>query len=237
MGNWVYYDRTGQRFNSWTIVRRSGTVYIEGKAVPLWECRCDCGTVRHMASNRIGPGMSGSCGCSVSLKFKERYAREALRFIEENEIEWLGGEVPEDVAAAIAAAGYVPEGYKRCGHCGKVLPLEKFTHNRNRPDGYGYECRECRRRYNDRVRPHKADIAKARFFGRHSFPGSGRPLPCPVRYANEHADDWMFGDTLSGIRPIFKGWRALGEMKRSQVPAEVEVDEEIDAADFYAAAK
>ncbi len=236
MGDRQYYDRTGQRFNSWTIVRRSGTVYIEGKAVPLWECRCDCGTVRHIASNRIGPGMSGSCGCSVSQKFKERYAREAVRFIEEHEIEWLGGGAPEDVSSALAAAGDVPEGYKRCGRCGKVLPLELFTHNRNRPDGYGYECRECRRRYNDMTRPHKAAAAKARLFRRHSFPGSGRPLPCPPRYANEHADDWMFGDQLCGLRPIFKGWRALGEFKRAQVPAEVEAEEEA-AADFYAAAK
>lgn len=237
MGNIGYLDRAGQRYGGWTVVRRSGTVYIDGKAVPLWECRCDCGTVRHIASNRIGPGMSNSCGCSVSQKFKERYAREALRFVEEHEIEWLGGEVPENVAAA----GDVPEGYKRCGRCGHVLPLEMFGSDRSRKDGKAYWCKTCYCGWDkeQRRRAKEAGLAFARAPRRSIIVGIGRPLPCPARYANEHADDWMFGDHICGLRPIFEDWRALGGTKRSQVPPEVEVeaDEEVEAVDFYAAAK
>ncbi len=205
-------DRTGQRFNSWTVVKKIGSVHCYGRWEPLWECRCACGNVRQVPSHRVGPGMSDCCGCSKGPVFKARYDREGMRFVATHEVEWMEGCGP------LSGAGHgsgEPDGFKRCGRCGRVLPLSAFTHNRNRPGGYGYECKECRKRYNDSVRLHKADMKKASLFRRFSFPGSGRPLPCPERFAHEHADDWMFGDTLSTLRPVFKDWKALGEAKRA----------------------
>ena len=58
-------DLTGQRFGRWTVLKR-GENYVtldeSGKHAQWW-CRCDCGTVRLVASASLRRGRSTSCGC------------------------------------------------------------------------------------------------------------------------------------------------------------------------------
>lgn len=57
-------DLTGQRFGRWTVLYRDGTyVGIEGNTVPLWYCRCDCGTEKRVSGRNLREGSSLSCGC------------------------------------------------------------------------------------------------------------------------------------------------------------------------------
>lgn len=41
----------------------------------------------------------------------------------------------------------VPTGYKKCGGCGQVLPVEKFNKNNSRGDGLQFWCKDCQREY------------------------------------------------------------------------------------------
>lgn len=60
-------DLTGQRFGRWTVIRRKGSrIYGEpgaSSSFPLWECRCDCGTVALVLGENLKSGRSRSCGC------------------------------------------------------------------------------------------------------------------------------------------------------------------------------
>lgn len=61
-------DITGRRFGRWTVIKDSGQRI---KTRVLWECHCDCGTVKLMPSNHLLKGRSLSCGClrnELSLK-------------------------------------------------------------------------------------------------------------------------------------------------------------------------
>lgn len=51
-------DLTGMRFGRWTVLRYAG--YNKGS---LWECRCDCGKIKNVRSDRLRYGKSTSCGC------------------------------------------------------------------------------------------------------------------------------------------------------------------------------
>lgn len=49
-------DLTGQRFGSWTVLERDGTVHPT-----RWICKCDCGTIRSVSLPALRNG-STSCG-------------------------------------------------------------------------------------------------------------------------------------------------------------------------------
>lgn len=51
-------DITGQRFGRWLVV-----AFNRSAAAPLWDCRCDCGTVRVVSGDSLRRGRSQSCGC------------------------------------------------------------------------------------------------------------------------------------------------------------------------------
>lgn len=53
-----FLDLTGMRFGRWTVLRYVG--YNKGS---LWECRCDCGKIKNVRSDRLRYGKSTSCGC------------------------------------------------------------------------------------------------------------------------------------------------------------------------------
>lgn len=52
-------DLTGQRFGSWTVIKRGKNV----KGRVYWICECDCGTVRSVFGDSLKSGKSTSCGC------------------------------------------------------------------------------------------------------------------------------------------------------------------------------
>lgn len=60
-------DLTGQTFANWTVLRRGGTRVIRKErttaTIPLWVCRCSCGTERELIRTVLVRGKSKSCGC------------------------------------------------------------------------------------------------------------------------------------------------------------------------------
>lgn len=53
-------DLTGRRFGRWLVIKR---VENAKDGHLMWECICDCGTVRNQNGNMIKNGGSKSCGC------------------------------------------------------------------------------------------------------------------------------------------------------------------------------
>lgn len=51
-------DITGEKFERLTAIR---PVYKNGKR--MWECRCDCGTVKNFTLQDLKSGRVKSCGC------------------------------------------------------------------------------------------------------------------------------------------------------------------------------
>ena len=37
----------------------------------------------------------------------------------------------------------IPDGMKRCSHCGKILPVSEFRKHKGSPDGLQYACKTC----------------------------------------------------------------------------------------------
>lgn len=68
MGKFI--DLEGQRFGNWTVLSRAEN---KGNA-SMWNCICDCGTVRAVSSANLRNGRTLSCGCN-SLKHGKRSTR------------------------------------------------------------------------------------------------------------------------------------------------------------------
>jgi hypothetical protein len=52
-------DLSGQTFGHWTVIKR---VLLSSKKA-MWQCRCECGTVRSVAGHSLTAGGTRSCGC------------------------------------------------------------------------------------------------------------------------------------------------------------------------------
>lgn len=65
-------DLVGQRFGRLVVLRRSELK--SGGKNAMWECRCDCGTVKAIAHGSLRNGVSTSCGC-----FRREHAGDAIR--------------------------------------------------------------------------------------------------------------------------------------------------------------
>ena len=59
MNGTLGFDMVGKRFGTWTVIRRGK----KRKGVTLWECRCDCGTVRQICGWTLRNGKA-SAKCS-----------------------------------------------------------------------------------------------------------------------------------------------------------------------------
>lgn len=57
-----FIDRTGVRFGRLVAVKRSGT---NASKKVVWECLCDCGTVKYVDSCSLATGNTISCGCAL----------------------------------------------------------------------------------------------------------------------------------------------------------------------------
>lgn len=62
-------DLTGQTFGRWNVKRFIG---LDSHKRALWECECECGTIKSIASNNLRRGLTKSCGCYKSDSTKER---------------------------------------------------------------------------------------------------------------------------------------------------------------------
>jgi hypothetical protein len=82
MGRQVSKLRVGAKIGRWTLVELRG--WLNGK-VSLWDCVCECGTLRTLHSPSLYAGTSKSCGClmveekstknGMSKKYPLLYAR------------------------------------------------------------------------------------------------------------------------------------------------------------------
>jgi hypothetical protein len=52
-------ELTGQTFGAWTVIKR---VLLASPKV-MWQCRCECGTIRSVAGHSLTSGGTRSCGC------------------------------------------------------------------------------------------------------------------------------------------------------------------------------
>ncbi len=52
-------DLTGQRFGRWTVIKRSDVKQVNGK--PMWDCVCDCGTVKPVQGGNLMDSHSKGC--------------------------------------------------------------------------------------------------------------------------------------------------------------------------------
>jgi hypothetical protein len=66
------FDLTGNRFNRFVVMGRSGT---NRHGHPVWECRCDCGAIRHTTGSNLIRGQHKSCGCLSRELTAERSIR------------------------------------------------------------------------------------------------------------------------------------------------------------------
>lgn len=68
-------DITGQKFGRWTVLYENGRLKEpRGRLVPLWHCRCECGTERDLRAGTLKSGSSLSCGCYKAEILSEKAA-------------------------------------------------------------------------------------------------------------------------------------------------------------------
>lgn len=58
-------DITGQRFGLWTVIKQVGK---NAYGAYMWECVCDCGTIRQVAGSSLRNGCSKCCGCLAHIR-------------------------------------------------------------------------------------------------------------------------------------------------------------------------
>lgn len=68
----VRQDLTGKRFNMFTIIGISDKKDYDGGV--MWECRCDCGNIKHYRTNRAKKVVS--CGCINNNNISDRFEVE-----------------------------------------------------------------------------------------------------------------------------------------------------------------
>lgn len=63
-------DLTGQAFNKWKVIEFD---YTDKYGNAYWKCRCECGTIKSVASYTLKSGRSKSCGCLKNKVKKGSY--------------------------------------------------------------------------------------------------------------------------------------------------------------------
>ena len=54
----------------------------------------------------------------------------------------------------------IPEGMKKCCHCGRILPVTEFRRHKKSPDGLQYACKECQVEMTTAAKQKKAEKRK-----------------------------------------------------------------------------
>ena len=65
----AFADLTGRRFGRLVALRR---VESDSGGRTVWECRCDCGTIKRIRAASLTQGLTKSCGCLRHGKSKTR---------------------------------------------------------------------------------------------------------------------------------------------------------------------
>lgn len=67
-------DLTGQKFGKLTVLEKAPTRFYNSTSVAFWKCRCECGSIVEVASQKLRLGITQSCGCLES-KGEEKIAK------------------------------------------------------------------------------------------------------------------------------------------------------------------
>lgn len=65
-------DLKGKTFGRLEVLERAGTYRAGWKTVPLWRCRCECGTVKVCRGDKLRQHRIKSCGCLMREISRER---------------------------------------------------------------------------------------------------------------------------------------------------------------------
>ncbi len=65
----------GSRFERWEVISFKGTDKARNL---LWECRCDCGSIRFIRASTLKSGRSKSCGCLRDEKTTSRQTKHGM---------------------------------------------------------------------------------------------------------------------------------------------------------------
>lgn len=69
-------DLTGKRFGRWVVLSRADDhVTAKGYHHVMWNCRCDCGTIKSVRGKSLVSGISQSCGCLRHEQLHDRFVK------------------------------------------------------------------------------------------------------------------------------------------------------------------
>lgn len=73
-------DLSGRTFGRWQVLHRAESISVNGHTRSYWQCRCQCGTLKPVATTSLTRGASESCGClKAEMAVKHGYAFKANR--------------------------------------------------------------------------------------------------------------------------------------------------------------
>lgn len=82
-------DLSGQRFGTLTVICRSDKRAPRGaRTVPLWECRCDCGTLTYKATDKLKDSCVSMCE-ACAAKYATQRMRDKAGYTEGTQISKL----------------------------------------------------------------------------------------------------------------------------------------------------
>lgn len=83
----------GQKFGRWTVLARNGSVRYSTYTVPMWICRCECGTEKNVSGKSLRNKGTLSCGClndeiirSQGTKSEEMVGKKFGRWVVLNQV-------------------------------------------------------------------------------------------------------------------------------------------------------
>ena len=67
-------DLSGKRFGKLTVIQRTENAPRgDGRTIPAWKCRCDCGNIVTVLGYSLRNGNSKSCGCTKRIHGESCY--------------------------------------------------------------------------------------------------------------------------------------------------------------------
>lgn len=74
-------DMVGKRFNRWAVISYAFSKKTKCLTIPMWKCRCSCGTIKVISGATLRNGTSKSCGCYKREKIRLRYGEASFNSV------------------------------------------------------------------------------------------------------------------------------------------------------------